>query len=235
MPLQPCIECGHGVSDSARSCPACSTKNPFGVFCELCRGKLRPSEGLTCIRSYYSDGVVNQDVYAHHGCVTALFTAPESLSCRDCGLSVREIPVDTDAVSLWRTYLQVNCSSCGATDLLFAGPRITRCGWGCRAPRYSFQEPPKGLGHGHPTAAAPSTSKAGCVGLLAALALCASGLIGRSAIAWGTREDPTARHQKRAVFSIRFKEAANSALHRTWSRKLLHRECATISRAAPSR
>jgi hypothetical protein len=173
MALRHCVECGHAVSDSAGSCPACSTKTPFGVFCELCRDLMRPFEGLDTMRTYYAGDVQSEKVYAHRECIRRWFTVPAAWACPDCKLRISDIDDDTTPATLWVNSVQVRCPHCGAMDLLGTGTREWRDHYlyRCHAPVYSFQVPPQGQGHGHPPSASLVYNKTGCAGLLAAVTL----------------------------------------------------------------
>jgi len=122
MPLINCIECNHLISDSALRCPSCSG-DPLGVSCELCRGRLRRSQGVTCTRSYSSmeDGFKSYEAIAHSDCIGRTYTIPASLACRDCGLLVREIGADTTPFALWSSRTEISCPRCGARNVLRAG------------------------------------------------------------------------------------------------------------------
>ena len=168
MPLRECLECGHAMSDSARSCPSCHSKTPFGVPCELCWATIRPTDGASTTRSYYSDGGVTVSVYAHRACIDRAFTPSASLACRDCRRLIRGMGHKVDALSLWDSYARFDCPACGAVDLL----RVDRFEWrppcSCHAPRYIFQLPPHGAGHGHPQ---DTSRNKGCAFLLISLSI----------------------------------------------------------------
>lgn len=147
MALVSCIECGRQISDSARSCPACSANEPRGVTCELCRRQMRRSDGHACQRSSggwdpsYSEGV------AHSICIDRYFTPPATLACPDCGRRLAGTSDSWTAYGLWKGPAGP-CPGCGAADV-FLG-RLTRC-WECRATSYPFQSAGgQGSGHGHP-------------------------------------------------------------------------------------
>lgn len=152
MALITCIECNHQISDAARSCPVCSTTEPLGTACELCYRRMRRSEGVTCKREHYSDGVVSVEYVAHKDCVDHHFTIPATFGCPDCGLRLGEIGTDITPLTLWSAWKHINCPGCGATDLLVSTERrLQRCPQlGCFAPFYVFQIVPLGRGHGHP-------------------------------------------------------------------------------------
>lgn len=153
MPLTRCIECNHKISTSARSCPACSTPEPFGVDCELCEKKLPQSQSVTCKRcfaNYESISIewVELDRYAHKACIDRFFKPPPNLACPDCGLVLTGNEDDLTPRTLWSRCVHLTCPKCGATNAL----RCESCGlFSCMAPYYLFQKPWRGLGHGHPS------------------------------------------------------------------------------------
>lgn len=148
MPLTHCIECNHQISESAQSCPACSTTAPFGVVCELCRRRLRQSQAMRCWRTIVPKSGGHQD-FVHKDCVDRYFTVPADLACPDCGFRLAAIDADISPSTLWSSYnKEVTCPRCGKVNVLgCTGPAGVFC---CRAPFYQFQMPPRGLGHGHP-------------------------------------------------------------------------------------
>jgi hypothetical protein len=133
MPLTHCIECQWSISDSASCCPKCSTREPFGVVCELCGERLRRSVGVTSVRQvheakysdsdtagwWYSDEyMVNRSIVAHEHCLERYYTPPSKLECSDCGLLLASSDLGFDALTLWRSSLGTShgftCPCCGA-------------------------------------------------------------------------------------------------------------------------
>ena len=175
MPFTNCLECKCPISDSALSCPGCSTREPFGVACELCGERLRRSTGITSVRrervmervstedydwwSEASYNLIDRDIVAHKDCLERYYTPPSALECSDCGLRLSSSDLGFTALSLWsasRDELQgVSCPRCGKLCYFF---HINmRCKWAssgpnsaypCMKPLYSFQVGPHGHGHG---------------------------------------------------------------------------------------
>jgi hypothetical protein len=155
MSLTHCIECNHPISLSARTCPECSTSEPFGVVCELCERPMRRALSVICKRMKpYSETNPPTliEYFAHEACIDRYFTVPSGLACRDCGFRIEGIGEDITPLTLWSGRSSFNCPGCGATNVLGeVSEYVTPCGGfpRCRAPFYQFQKPPKGQGHGH--------------------------------------------------------------------------------------
>jgi hypothetical protein len=149
MPLTQCIECQRPISESASSCPGCSTREPFGVLCEMCGARLPRSAGVTSVRHTTGLDSRDDDIVAHKGCLERYFTPLANLACPDCGLRLSGCE-EFSAKTLWSAsphWVPSNrCPRCGAADPL--GESV-KC-WGCPGPVYPFQVGPNGQGHGHP-------------------------------------------------------------------------------------
>lgn len=164
MPMTHCIECNHPISDSAQSCPACSTKEPFGVPCELCVEPLSRSASVTVVRERDGgyEGPYRFEVVAHNTCVERYFTPPKTLQCPDCRLKLADSCVAFTALGLWSfgRLAPFVCPRCGAA--VFLGAKLAACRQ-CTAPLYPFQVESGARGHGHvPVEAKGTANKAGC-------------------------------------------------------------------------
>jgi hypothetical protein len=155
-----CIECHRQISDSATSCPGCSTNEPKGVGCALCERQMRRSEGVTCKRigGSPSSGFSIYDEVAHKDCIERYLTPPATLACPECGVRLAGINDSFTAIGLWQRNTGSSCPNCGAD--VFAGRSGNRgC---CGAPFYPFQGE-FDTGHGHLRYLAKvSEKKAGC-------------------------------------------------------------------------
>jgi hypothetical protein len=161
MALVSCIECSRQISDTAQSCPGCLTKEPRGVFCELCNRTMRRSEGFACQRSSGGWDPSYWEVTAHRTCIDAHFTPPATLACPDCGLHLAGSSDSWTAHGLWKARPGC-CARCGAIGVF--GGKEKGCGQ-CHAVFYPFQS-----GHGHPARVMESSEKkASCFIATAAL------------------------------------------------------------------
>ena len=163
MPLTRCLECGREISEAAPQCPACSTSWPRGVRCEICFETSVASGAVMCVRVHdYTDGPSRQEHFAHKACIDEYFSVPRDFACPDCHLGFADFGTDMAPITLWsRTWknpLPVACSRCGRSNLLglpqsgASGDDYYACHCdGCTAPLYTFQRPPRGRGHGHPS------------------------------------------------------------------------------------
>lgn len=180
MPLTPCLECNRLISDSAFRCPGCSTREPFGVVCELCGKRLRRLEGVTSVRretevyrddwgGWHGRREVDRDIVAHKDCLERYYTPPATLECSDCGLRLASSDLKFTALMLWSagrgTSHDYSCPRCGAHLSLGS----VQCQWAfgsplksrpCMKPLYSFQVGSNGQGHGHTTLAEEKRAEA---------------------------------------------------------------------------
>jgi hypothetical protein len=151
------MECNAPISDSAKSCPACSTPYPFGVDCELCGERFRMSAGAASVRKdWYEAGgrFLHSDVAAHHDCLKRYYTAPATPECLDCGLRFADSDLGLTPLKLWSatndSLHTFTCPRCGRVYSLAS----VSCGWKrdygqCARPLYPFQVGPNAQGHGH--------------------------------------------------------------------------------------
>jgi hypothetical protein len=154
MPLTSCMECNAPISESAQSCPGCSTRHPFGVDCELCGGRLRYSAGASSVRNKRGYRYLHSDVAAHHDCLKRYYTAPATPECLDCGLRFADSDLGFTPLRLWRATNDSShaftCPRCGRVYSLTS----VQCTWKrdylqCERPLYPFQVGPNAPGHGH--------------------------------------------------------------------------------------
>ena len=173
MGLRQCVECGRNVSDSVSSCPACHTKTPWGVSCELCGANMRPTEGMTTKRLHVGTDPYYEDVFAHGRCITAHFSLPPSIACRDCGLAVANMGVDTTPPSLWLEWVRIDCPRCGSPDLLCKNARdwVRHHFRMSKYPLYDFQLKPNAKGDRIVSSSGSGCTLSGVVGLLLSLLL----------------------------------------------------------------
>jgi len=176
MPLRSCIECRQPVSDSAGTCPSCSTLWPFGVACELCGRQLPRSSAVAAVRherdvkrsdsrddSWYVKGSIDHHIYAHPECLSGFYTPPPTLTCADCGETVSSEALGLDALSLWSnsSAAHFRCPRCGyqrtlRSDCQWAGRALYTDAFlhtpfgapPCMRPLYEFQTGASGRGHG---------------------------------------------------------------------------------------
>ncbi len=168
MTLIGCIECNRQISDSARSCPNCSTTEPRGVRCSLCERQMRRFDGIACERMVGSpsSGWTPREEVAHRDCVERHFTPPAGLACPDCRLNLAGVNDSYTARGLWARGRTADneCPRCGASDVFARAASNRGC---CGAPHYPFQGEFL-IGHGHPRSQ-PAQANKGCLILVVQL------------------------------------------------------------------
>ncbi len=173
MPLTTCIECHYSISESADTCPRCSSRRPFGVVCELCGERLPWSAAVVSkrlesqlsrsdidYRSWHIRDAVDSEIVAHTDCLVQFFTPP-IVECSDCGLHVSTSDLGLTPLRLWKASApeSVRCPHCRnyislGAECVWAGQygehfvQTSSGAYPCMRPFYSFQAAPNGLGHG---------------------------------------------------------------------------------------
>ena len=111
--LTPCFECGHAISDTALSCPRCSSFHPHGVVCAFCDQRLRETQSISMQVILGRNGGRRTDYY-HQGCKAQREKQSVAvILCVDCGAAA-SAQRDDIRKGLWR------CSECGSVR----SPRI---------------------------------------------------------------------------------------------------------------
>jgi ribosomal protein L37E len=123
--LVPCVNCRHGVSPSAGSCPKCGEVAFRGLRCCLCGELGRRAEILNRGAPRLANGAYLHDRYVHTKCAERFFATIGDVKCGDCGKSLSgllkgTLPAAVDA--------QPVCRECGSRNPLKCGGACAACG-----------------------------------------------------------------------------------------------------------
>jgi len=144
--LWPCFECGARISKSARTCPSCGSKFPFGIQCRFCYQPTKISEAIESpegplspdVRSGFpgrrltpADVPFNLRSVFHESCYHKIFSSPVPtiLPCPDCYAAI-----SVDNASHYEGFEDggyvkwLPCVRCGRPDPLHSLGRCSYCG-----------------------------------------------------------------------------------------------------------
>lgn len=111
-----CVHCGHLVSPSATSCPACRATDPNGVPCFVCRKPMKIRDAFR----YNEFGNIGKFAI-HRSCFDQLYVPPQNLhiQCPDCGNAPKTAQDILDHSE--------SCQRCGRSSPFGASKRCDHC------------------------------------------------------------------------------------------------------------